>query len=155
MYFNTPAKNQQNHFYDYQILTRYQRLLLIFTLLFFGISFSYGAENDSLTIVLTKDSDFLKEYKLQALTISSDSVTSTTKHTRLVSAILAFPVPFGLFGGHRLYLGTKPYIPFVYIATLGGCFGILPLIDFIAILTSGKENFARYKNNGHVFMWSK
>src|ERR1051325_2346340 len=111
MYFNTPAKNQQNHFYDYQILTRYQRLLLIFTLLFFGISFSYGAENDSLTIVLTKDSDFLKEYKLQALTISSDSVTSTTKHTRLVSAILAFPVPFGLFGGHRLYLGTKPYIP--------------------------------------------
>jgi TM2 domain-containing membrane protein YozV len=77
------------------------------------------------------------------------------KNNKLIAAIFAFPLPFGIFGGHRLYFGTKPYMPFVYIATLGGCFGILPLIDFIAILTSGKENFSRFQNNSRVFMWSK
>jgi hypothetical protein len=41
----------------------------------------------------------------------------------------------------------------VYIATLGGIFGLLPLMDFIAI-TFGKD-FETYRNNGNVFMWVK
>ena len=80
---------------------------------------------------------------------------SAHKNTKLIAALFAFPLPFGIFGGHRLYFGTKPYMPFVYIATLGGCCGILPLIDFVAILTSGKKDLDRFKNNPRVFMWSK
>jgi hypothetical protein len=45
-------------------------------------------------------------------------------------------------------------MPFAYIGTIGGCFGILPLIDFIAILATNKENFNRFYNNPKVFMWS-
>ena len=72
---------------------------------------------------------------------------------RITAAVLAFPFPFGIVGLHRIYLGTKPYVPVVYIASLGGIFGILPFIDFCAI-TFGK-NFDQYRDNGNVFMWVK
>lgn len=72
---------------------------------------------------------------------------------RVTSAILAFPFPFGIVGLHRIYLGTKPYVPVAYIASLGGALGVLPFIDFCAI-TFGK-NFDSYRNNGKIFMWIK
>jgi TM2 domain-containing membrane protein YozV len=80
--------------------------------------------------------------------------TSKYKIKKRIAAILAFPFPFGLLGLHRVFLGTKPYIPFVYIGTLGGCFLILPVIDFIAILSSDKETFKGFENNPKVFMWA-
>ena len=72
---------------------------------------------------------------------------------RITSAVLAFPFPFGIVGLHRIYLGTKPYVPVAYIASLGGVFGILPLIDFIAITFD--KDFDHYRDNGKVFMWIK
>lgn len=70
---------------------------------------------------------------------------------RITAAVLAFPFPFGIVGLHRIYLGTKPYVPVAYIASLGGAFGILPFIDFCAITFDKK--FDVYKNNGQIFMW--
>jgi TM2 domain-containing membrane protein YozV len=67
--------------------------------------------------------------------------------------VLAFPFPFGMVGLHRIYLGTKPYIPVAYIASLGGVFGILPFIDFCVIAFD--KNFDHYRDNGKVFMWVK
>lgn len=72
---------------------------------------------------------------------------------KLTAAILAFPFPFGIVGLHRIYLGTKPYVPVVYIATLGGVFGVLPLIDFFAIIFD--KDFDSYNENGKVLMWVK
>lgn len=82
------------------------------------------------------------------------SDTSKPKNNKLVAAILSFPFPFGMLGLHRVYLGTKPYIPFVYIGTIGGCFLILPFIDFCTIVFSDDEMFRSFENNGKVFMWS-
>ena len=76
------------------------------------------------------------------------------ENNRVVAAILAFPI-FGITGLHRIYLGTKPYVPVVYIASLGGCAGILPLIDFFAIIFANKDTFDCYKENPNVFMWIK
>ncbi|MES2131697.1 MAG: NINE protein [Bacteroidota bacterium] len=73
---------------------------------------------------------------------------------RITAAVLAFPFPFGIVGLHRIYLGTKPYVPVAYIASLGGVFGILPFIDFCAI-TFDKKNFEDYRDNGQIFMWLK
>ena len=70
---------------------------------------------------------------------------------RITAAVLAFPFPFGIVGLHRIYLGTEPYVPVAYIASLGGVFGILPLIDFF-VITFNKD-FDQYRNNGKVFMW--
>lgn len=72
---------------------------------------------------------------------------------RITAAVLAFPFPFGIVGLHRIYLGTKPYVPVVYIATVGGVFGILPFIDFCVLMFD--KDFERYKNNGKIFMWIK
>lgn len=71
---------------------------------------------------------------------------------RITAAVLAFPFPFGIVGLHRIYLGTMPYVPVAYVASLGGVFGILPFIDFCAITFDGK-NFEHYRDNGQVFMW--
>lgn len=73
---------------------------------------------------------------------------------RITAAVLAFPFPFGIVGLHRIYLGTKPYVPVAYIASLGGVFGILPFIDFCAI-TFDTKNFEGYRDNGQIFMWLK
>ena len=72
---------------------------------------------------------------------------------KITAAILAFPFPFGIVGLHRIYLGTKPHVPVAYIASLGGGFGLLPLIDFFVIALD--KDFEHYKNNSKVFMWMK
>jgi hypothetical protein len=74
-------------------------------------------------------------------------------HRRLIAACLAFPLPTGFLGAHRIFLGTGPYIPVVYIGTLGGCLGVIPLTDFFAILFT--KDLDRYMNNPKVFMWLK
>ncbi len=68
-----------------------------------------------------------------------------------MAALLAFPFPFGIVGLHRIYLGCAPYIPVVYIASLGGVFGILPFIDCCILLLD--KDIDRYINNKKVFMW--
>ncbi len=70
---------------------------------------------------------------------------------KITAAVLAFPFPFGIVGLHRIYLGTKPYVPVAYIASLGGGFGVLPLIDFFVITFS--KDIKPLKDNGKVFMW--
>ena len=99
---------------------------------------SVGCANDSSPAVFRRDT------------------VKVTKHEnkKLVAAILAFPLPFGILGLHRIYFGTKPYIPFAYIGTMGGCLGILPLIDFIDIICTPKNSFINMENNPHIFMWA-
>lgn len=63
---------------------------------------------------------------------------------------LGLTVTLGVFGVHRLYLGTEPYVPVVYTITLGGGIGILPATDFIAILL--ESDLSKF-NNGSIVMW--
>lgn len=72
--------------------------------------------------------------------------------SKTVAAVLAFPLT-GITGIHRVYLGTAPYVPVVYMLTLGGCVGILPFIDFVVILT--ENDLSRYEDNRKLFMWMK
>lgn len=81
--------------------------------------------------------------------------TGSRENVKLIAAILAFPFPFGMIGLHRIYLGTKPWVPIVYVCTLGGCFGVLPFIDFVVILLQDEESLKQYQNNSKVFMWVK
>src|SRR5688572_27049728 len=74
-----------------------------------------------------------------------------SKSRKITAALLAFPFPLGIVGMHRIYLGTAPYVPVVYIASVGGVFGILPFIDFCMILL--EKDVERFSNNTRVFMW--
>ena len=78
-------------------------------------------------------------------------VADSLKGKRITAALLT--IPLGFLGVHRIYLGTKPHIPIIYIATIGGCFGILPFIDFVVLLLS--EDAHPFINNSRVFMWNK
>lgn len=82
-----------------------------------------------------------------------DDTVKENKKKRIISAISAFPFPFGFMGAHRVMLGTKPWVPIVYVATFGGCFGLLPLIDFFVITFS--KDIEQYENNPRIFMWIK
>jgi TM2 domain-containing membrane protein YozV len=73
------------------------------------------------------------------------------ENQRLVASILA--ITLGPFGGHRIYFGTKPIVPIIYVATLGGGFFILPLIDLGHILFT--KDLSVYENHSGVFMWRK
>lgn len=103
----------------------------------------------------------LGENKLNEFSLSEKSPNKlffklrnkTKKGEKATAAILAFPLPFGALGLHRIYLGTKPYVPVVYIGTVGGCFGILPFIDFTMILLD--KDLEKFKSNNKVFMWVK
>jgi TM2 domain-containing membrane protein YozV len=95
------------------------------------------------------------------ITVLKDSTTTKidlhqkkiNRRKKIITAIFAFPLPFGFVGAHRVLLGCKPWVPVVYIATFGGCFGILPLIDFCAIIST--RNLVKYENNENVFMLLK
>lgn len=87
-------------------------------------------------------------------TVSSNfTPPDTTRKKKIVSALFALPFPCGFMGTHRVMLGTSPWVPVVYVATFGGCFGLLPLIDFCVIAFS--KDITPYENNPHVFMWIK
>lgn len=73
------------------------------------------------------------------------------ENQRLMATLLT--VALGPFGGHRLYMGTGVKVPVIYTLTLGGCFGILPLIDLVHILTT--KDLEPFRNNKQVFMWAK
>lgn len=77
----------------------------------------------------------------------------TFRKKKLITSILAFPLPFGFIGLHRIYLGTDPWVPIVYLCTGGGGCGLLPLIDFIYLVTADEEEFKKYENNPRLFMF--
>ncbi|MGZ3866350.1 MAG: NINE protein [Bacteroidia bacterium] len=70
---------------------------------------------------------------------------------KIIASLLAFPIPGGILGLHRIYLGTKPYVPVIYIVTLGGGLFILPIIDFFVLLCN--KDVSRFQNHPGIFMW--
>ena len=62
-------------------------------------------------------------------------------------------VGLGFFGIHRLILGTQPINCLWYILTVGGIFGIIPLIDWIMILIDLINGSASYLDNPAFIMW--
>lgn len=72
------------------------------------------------------------------------------ENARLISSSLA--VLLGLFGAHRLYLGTTTKVAIIYGITFGG-FGILATIDLFHLLFT--KDLDAYRNSDKVFMWVK
>ncbi len=130
----------------------------IFISVLFVLFFVSAHANDFIEIkIITTDSlicssDSALVHVLLLPADSSKQKTSSLKK-KFVSAVFAFPFPFGFMGAHRVMLGTKPWVPIIYAATFGGCFGLLPLIDFCVIVFS--KDIEQYENNPKVFMWIK
>lgn len=120
--------------------------------------------NSGQMILVINDSDVLDSVVIADDTTSATNYSEPQSRKRIISITkerkeklmalaLAFPLPLGILGAHRIYMGCKPYVPVIYIATLGGCFGILPLIDFA--IMAGSNDLSPFENNNKVFMWLK
>lgn len=129
-------------------------LTLLFTSLFvIGLSASNVAPLNSFGHVSEiSDPDTL----LRSDTSPTDtSDAENFRKEKIITAILAFPIPFGFTGLHRIYLGSEPWVPVAYLISGGGGCGLLPLLDFIFIITANEEEFRSYENNPKFFMWMK
>ena len=72
----------------------------------------------------------------------------TSENPRLVA--IGLDIALGLFGVHRLYLGTDIKVPIAYTLTFGGG-GVLWLVDLALLVAS--PSIESFKNNPHFFMW--
>lgn len=145
-------------------MMRFYTLILFISLLQCGYR-ANGATEEKLNF---SDKTMVLDSKTSAILFQSEQITlfknrpsplfrkfhdRQKRNQKITAAVLAFPFPFGIVGLHRIYLGCPPYVPVVYIGTLGGVFGALPLIDFFIILID--KNTENYVNNPQVFMWIK
>jgi TM2 domain-containing membrane protein YozV len=132
------------------------RTVIVFTLLFTLGTINCHAE----ACILTENTASIKQIVI-AVTDTGEVHAAIAKDTsrgenqKLIAAVLAFPVPFGMLGMHRIYLGCEPYVPIVYTVTAGGGCGIIPLIDFIYIIAADEQQLREFKENRGVFMWPK
>ncbi len=65
---------------------------------------------------------------------------------QVLAILLAFFL--GGLGIHRLYLKSDPIIILWYVITLGGFFGLIPLIDFIRLIIGQVDH---YRGNSNLF----
>lgn len=70
-----------------------------------------------------------------------------------VVALVVDWIGLGGIGIHRLILGTKPINCLWYFLTLGGIFGIVPLIDGIMLIVDLINGSASYFDNPAFIMW--
>ena len=64
---------------------------------------------------------------------------------------IGLDVSLGLFGVHRMYLGTDLKVPVIYTSTIGGG-GVLWLVDLWLLIAV--KDITPFKNNSNVFMWN-
>lgn len=63
---------------------------------------------------------------------------------------IALNATLGMFGVHRMYLGTDIKVPVIYTVTLGG--GLVLWVVDLGLLI-GTKDIKPYMDNPHVFMW--
>jgi TM2 domain-containing membrane protein YozV len=130
------------------------KLTLLLLILVFGMSTTSVASTKVGDISILESTEFLEtieQAEMQFVLLNDETAVIQPKFRKLKAVLLA--VFLGHFGVHRIYLGTKENVPVVYSLTLGGGFGLLPLFDIVAILTT--KDLDEYANNDKVFMWSK
>jgi len=132
-------------------------IILLFFLSFFGFFSSIAATSsinntdDWQTKVFHKKRyNHYKKTKPDLKNIHKIILLKDTKE-KTKGKVISMAILTGPIGGHRIYLGTTPFVPTVYAITLGGGMGLLPAVDLIAILLS--KQLDNYENNPNIFMW--
>jgi TM2 domain-containing membrane protein YozV len=137
------------------------KLVFLFIYILFCTAFTQAQNEMSVTIAIDTSQNHVitQTDVLDKNVVSIDTKDTSQPHIiikhpkkKWIAALLAFPLPFGVVGLHRIYLGTQPHIPLVYVGTVGGVFGLLPLADFIAILNTKEDDLQNF-NTGKVFFW--
>ena len=125
------------------------KYLFLLILLLFGGQATLANSVETVEQGITIASDKPGRPKLHKLRQFVNKLRAKAKNDKLVLAGLT--ITLGIFGVHRLYLGTSPHVPVIYTVTLGGGLGIVPLIDLIHILAT--KDLEKYQEIHRFFMW--
>ena len=107
---------------------------------------------DNVPLKLTAHQEqLIVDTRLQLEELAADTNATTKVKFKRSKAIL-FTVFTGLFGGHRIYLGTHQRTPILYSVTLGGL-GILPLIDLVNIIFT--KDLSKFEDIPQIIMWGR
>lgn len=131
---------------------KYAGFLLLFVSLFASKTLSAHAK--PVTIPFASQTLRTDSVLLVKADFPGDTSRLRGENKKLIAALLAFPVPFGVLGLHRIYLGTAPWVPVAYVVTLGG-FGMLSLVDFVYIVFCSDEELEAISHNPKLFFWVK
>jgi len=127
-----------------------RRIIIVCSLIIGVQSMHAQVRLDKNTIVgklLFKETD---ENGFQLRDVFRNGAALEAENPRLVAICLN--VTLGLFGMHRMYLGTELTVPLAYTLTIGGgC--ILWLVD-LGLLIATKD-ITPFFNNSNMFMWTK
>jgi TM2 domain-containing membrane protein YozV len=75
---------------------------------------------------------------------------SHTEDARLVA--IALNITLGVFGTHRMYLGTELKVPIFYTLTVGGAC-VLWVVDLGLLIFA--DDIDKFKDNPNIFMWNE
>lgn len=108
----------------------------------------------TLSVIHLKAEEFSSAFLVHDHSISdysTDSLSTTKSYiAKKKTMAIGLAIILGPLGMHRLYLGTDYRVPILYSITLGA-FGVMPIIDIIAIATT--KDLSLFENNGKVIMW--
>lgn len=124
-----------------------KQTLILISVLYSSIIFSNNVNNINVindTIEFTESSSAFSD----TIDVRKEKIRYFSRK-RFVS--IALVILTGPLGGHRIYLGSHPVVPVFYALTLGGGFGILPIIDLISIIFT--KDLSKFENNERVIMW--
>jgi TM2 domain-containing membrane protein YozV len=121
----------------------------IFVTIIVLIFISFKAEAGASAFLFLKNKGGVIVQSINSLPENDPSKNEVFK--KKVTAI-GLAIVLGPLGMHRLYLGTDYRVPVIYAITLGG-FGVLPLIDIVAIIAT--KDIAIFENNQQIIMWTK
>ena len=135
---------------------------LVLTLLaVFAVAAAANATNykvdDSAIDALVEEATEVYDFAVtspSAATLPATAVAPAANVNPAAAIILTFFL--GGFGVHRHYMGTRPWMWAIYTFTVGGIFGIVPLVDFIVEIIAAVDgsSFSNYIGNTKFFMWA-
>ena len=82
----------------------------------------------------------------------STSIGGDPTVTNVVALVVDW-IGLGFVGIHRLILGTKPINCLWYFLTVGGIFGVIPLVDGVLLIVDLIQGSASYLDNPAFIMW--
>lgn len=126
------------------------------------------AVQDSLTL-LQQDAYFLDENQLEARMSAATHVSHVLPFATVertldagdddedgdpdIAVALICCLLLGGIGLHRVILGGRPGLIFLYCITCCGCFGVVPTIDFFILLFELGKGQSRMRDNDDFIAW--
>ncbi|MBR5924883.1 MAG: hypothetical protein IKZ60_05415 [Bacteroidales bacterium] len=109
---------------------------------------NYSVDEASIDALFT---EAVVEANAEALNFSGPIGGDSTV-TNVVALVVDW-IGLGFFGIHRLILGTQPINLLWYTITLGGIFGLVPLVDGILLIVDLIQGGASWLDNPAFIMW--